>query len=123
MSMDAKGDQERSQRPPLWRIDRFELIFYNGRHNRWQYFAEDPLLRQDYATDRRNLQSEESLHRREIRSLLRTVRDVIGGFARPSPVFALREGETLANSRPIQLAPPLPSRVPLPTWRAYLGYL
>lgn len=59
---------------PVWRIERFELIFYNARHRRWQYFIEDP---GQSATAGARSPSEASVHRQQMPRLLSTLRRVI----------------------------------------------
>lgn len=120
MSKDAKADQERSHRPPLWRIDRFELIFYNSRHRCWQYFAENPTAPID--TKGRN-KPKESLHRREIRSLLSTIRDTFNVFTSKSPIFTLKRFQKSEDHFEINLVPPPSSTVPSGVWETYLKYL
>ena len=61
-------------RHSVWRIDRFDLIFYNARHKRWQFFAEDPTAT---ATASGLRIREEGLHRFQIRSLLGTFRNAV----------------------------------------------
>jgi hypothetical protein len=55
-----------------WQIDRFDLIYYNPRHKRWQFFAEDPASNEDTPRD-----PHEGLHRYLIRALLNTFRNAV----------------------------------------------
>jgi hypothetical protein len=64
---------DRHSPPCAWRIDRFDLIFYNARHKRWQFFAEDPAVTAAESMNRK----EEGLHRFQIRSLLGTFRKAV----------------------------------------------
>ena len=72
----ADGATENAEygRHSVWRIDRFDLIFYNARHKRWQFFAEDPTAP---ATASGLRIQEEGLHRFQIRSLLGTFRTAV----------------------------------------------
>lgn len=107
-----------------WQIDRFDFIFYNGRHKRWQYFSEDPQV--EPSPDHL---SQESLHRRQIRNLLTTFREAIR-------VVTEEVGRHQGPSRCIRVATKSSTRLPtiaLPRpkfpgwgrndWSAYLKYL
>jgi hypothetical protein len=59
---------------PTWRIERFELIYCNPRHRRWQYFIEDPV---DTAIAGGDSSPTTAVHRRQIPRLLNTLRRVI----------------------------------------------
>jgi hypothetical protein len=89
-----------------WRIDRFDLVFYNARHKRWQFFAEDP------AAAEVGPQTEgEGLHRYQIRSLLSTFREAVQSVLAHQPsgksgVFEVREYAEGPAKRHIELVPP-----------------
>src|SRR5437762_2634820 len=85
-----------------WRIGRFDLIFYNARHKRWQFFAEDPVL-----TDLRPRTPGEGLHRYQIRSLLATFRNAVQSAVSSAKqnVFAIRSYDR-SSSEEIALQPP-----------------
>ena len=119
----GKANQDASQRSPLWRIDRFELIFYNSRNRRWQYFAENPLVPSDAAGN-----NKESLHRREIRSLLSTMRETVESclLVSKNAVFTLaelRRFSTSGDAGKIEVVSPPSSAVPSSVWGLYLNYL
>jgi hypothetical protein len=102
----------------LWQIDRFELIFYNPRHRRWQYFAEQP-------TTSKNLgnaapEANESLHRLEIRDLLLTIRSIFTSLVAESPIFSLTESRDIGS---IQVEAPPSDVVASEKWLSYLRYL
>lgn len=62
----------------MWLIERFDLIFYNGRHRRWQFFAEDPAASGHPAAAKvAVLNPKGGLHRYQIRSLLATFRKIV----------------------------------------------
>lgn len=105
----------------LWQVDRFELIFYNPRNKRWQYFAEDPATRED--GDQNSDRSRESLHRREIRDLLRTVRNTFRFFLQESSLFTLCELRDADLTGEIKVEPPPASLVAGDRWLSYLRYL
>lgn len=89
----------------VWRIDRFDLIFYNARHKRWQFFAEDP------AGADVGIQTEgEGLHRYQIRSLLSKFREAVQSvFLQPGlkpDVFELREYARESRASHIDLTEP-----------------
>jgi hypothetical protein len=105
----------------LWQVDRFELIFYNPRNKRWQYFAEDPATRED--RDQNSDRSRESLHRREIRDLLRTVRNTFRFFLQESSLFTLCELRDADLTGEIKVEPPPASLVAGDRWLSYLRYL
>ena len=103
----------------VWRIDRFELIYYNARHKRWQYFAEDPLVgfRQESQRHRG-----ESPHRRQIRRFLYMVRQTVSKLVSfRASEFAMRQSSREETQR---------IRVGLPSfpkwkksWDEYIAYL
>jgi hypothetical protein len=105
----------------LWQVDRFELIFYNPRNRRWQYFAEEPATRED--GDQNNDRSRESLHRREIRDLLHTVRNTFRHVVQESSLFSLCELRDAAAVGDIKVEPPPASLVAGERWLSYLRYL
>jgi hypothetical protein len=102
----------------LWRVDRFELIFYNPRYRRWQYFAEPP----DALPNPDNLrrQSKESLHRREIGHFLHTMRELFTSLVQKAPSFTLNDYK---HDGTIEVVAPAPTRVPDDKWVSYLRYL
>ena len=88
-----------------WRIDRFDLIFYNARHKRWQFFAEDP------SETNIRPRTEEGLYRYQIRSLLTTFRRVVqSALLLPNPGhrgrFEIRSYEKAQGDGCIPLAKP-----------------
>lgn len=91
------GDTAEAAQPTsacLWRIDRFDLIFYNARHKRWQFFAEDPT-----ATELGPRAEGEGLHRYQIRSLLGVFRRAVQSALSqsPAPVRSLFEMRSYAK--------------------------
>ncbi len=119
MAGDAETDQRSS--PCAWRIDRFDLIFYNARHKRWQFFAEDPA-----ATEIARRAEGEGLHRYQIRSLLGTFRQAVQSVlslpANEEKLFEIRSYVKGPNDDRIAL-----SRPDFGAWkdyeRIYLDYL
>jgi hypothetical protein len=100
----------------VWQIDRFELVFYNPRHRRWQYFVEDPLVpTSDQASD-------ESLHRRQIRSLLKTFHEVLERLLKePQSSFRLRQPSDNGEKPVIIPSPRFEDSAVC--WPVYLDYL
>lgn len=79
---------------PVWRIERFELVYYDPRYCRWQYFAEDPL-----GTSTGHIPGE-GPHRRQIRRFLNTIHDTVDAVLRRhgSLPFATRQREAASDS-------------------------
>lgn len=104
-----------------WRIDRFELIYYNARHKRWQYFAEDPLIS---FNDHKNHRDGESPHRRQVRRFLFMVRGAIEQLVstlKPD-CFEVRPRRGGDPNRPIPIHRPSFAGWQK-SWDEYLGYL
>jgi hypothetical protein len=98
-----------------WQIERIELVFYNARHRRWQYFVEDPHSNTDIAADG------ESLHRRQIRNLLRTIHGILEGLLGQSggSISIRRPEAALSDTVHIEQ----PANVQREYWALYLDYL
>jgi len=80
----AAGAGSASGEGSAWLIERFDLIFYNGRHRRWQFFAEDPDASEDPdAAKVAVLNPRGGLHRYQIRSLLATFRQIVRSSVTP----------------------------------------
>lgn len=118
----AAGAGSASDTGSVWLIDRFDLIFYNGRHRRWQFFAEDPAVIKVAP-----LGPGEGLHRYQIRDLLATFRQIVlslvssgkGKFKiRPRPP---QPGDDAKPS--IELAAPTSESWWNNYWSTYLDYL
>jgi hypothetical protein len=103
---------------PAWRIDRFELIYYNARHKRWQYFAEDPLIAFNDASNHR---PGESPHRRQIRRFLCMVRETIETLTGTTSSFEIRTRTDLPNMSITIGRPTFDGWKP--GWDAYVNYL
>ncbi len=120
--MAEPADNARRSSAAVWRIDRFDLIFYNARHRRWQFFAEDSV---GTASGSRNRDTGEGLHRFQIRSLLATfrksVQTVLGSLhVEKRELFELRSDGTAAD---IPLARPKKSQYWDEHSSTYLEYL
>jgi hypothetical protein len=85
-----------------WQIDRFDLIYYNPRHKRWQFFAEDPACATDPSRE-----PKEGLHRYLIRALLSTFHKAVAETVRTAGrEFQLRSPGSLRSERSLNLMAP-----------------
>lgn len=107
----------------VWRIDRFELIYYNARHRRWQYFAEDPLISasRSFAGN----PSIESAHRRQVRRFLLMARQAIAKLIERDHTRQFVVRDDSSNVTSITLGHPEEDGFPgwREHWDDYLGYL
>ena len=109
-----------SDQSAVWRIDRFELIYFNARHRRWQYFAQDP-LDSDGASSLGG-REKESAHRRQVRGFLHMVRKIVEAALGPegSAPFVLSQAQKSSRSIPL-------SHPTFADWKShwddYLAYL
>lgn len=119
--MTGSPDTGPRDHPRKWRIDRFELIYYNARHKRWQYFAEDPLIS---FNDNKNHRDGESPHRRQVRRFLFMVRGAIELLVSTlnAESFEVRPRQGADPKRPLAIRRPSFAGWQQ-SWDEYLRYL